>query len=193
MNSKVSIFISESIQWRAVMEALRSILLDCGLEEEVKWSKPCYTLAGKNIAVIQPFKNYCALLFMKGYLLEDKDNILVKTGENTRVGRQGRFTEVQDIYDSVNKLTSIIREAIEVEKSGKKEEKPEKIKPVLSKELSEEFEKDPLFDKAFKTLTPGRQRSWIFYFASAKQSSTRISRIEKSKKKIFEGKGYNEY
>jgi len=193
MNSKVSIFISESIQWRAVMEALRSILLDCGLEEEVKWSKPCYTLAGKNIAVIQPFKDYCALLFMKGYLLEDKDNILVKTGENTRVGRQGRFTEVQDIYDSVNKLTSIIREAIEFEKSGKKEEKPEKIKPVLSKELSEEFEKDPLFDKAFKTLTPGRQRSWIFYFASAKQSSTRISRIEKSKKKIFEGKGYNEY
>ena len=193
MNSKVSIFISESIQWRAVMEALRSILLDCGLEEEVKWSKPCYTLAGKNIAVIQPFKDYCALLFMKGYLLEDKDNILVKTGENTRVGRQARFTEVQDIYDSVNKLTSIIREAIEFEKSGKKEEKPEKIKPVLSKELSEEFEKDPLFDKAFKTLTPGRQRSWIFYFASAKQSSTRISRIEKSKKKIFEGKGYNEY
>jgi len=193
MNSKVSIFISESIQWRAEMEALRSILLDCGLDEEVKWSKPCYTLAGKNIAVIQPFKNYCALLFMKGYLLEDKDNILVKTGENTRVGRQARFTEVQDIYDSVNKLTSIIREAIEFEKSGKKEEKPEKIKPVLSKELSEEFEKDPLFDKAFKTLTPGRQRSWIFYFASAKQSSTRISRIEKSKKKIFEGKGYNEY
>lgn len=175
------------------MEALRSILLDCGLDEEVKWSKPCYTLAGKNIAVIQPFKDYCALLFMKGYLLEDKDNILVKTGENTRVGRQARFTEVQDIYDSVNKLTSIIREAIEFEKSGKKEEKPEKIKPVLSKELSEEFEKDPLFDKAFKTLTPGRQRSWIFYFASAKQSSTRISRIEKSKKKIFEGKGYNEY
>jgi len=193
MNSKVSIFISESIQWRAEMEALRSILLDCGLDEEVKWSKPCYTLAGKNIAVIQPFKDYCALLFMKGYLLEDKDNILVKTGENTRVGRQARFTEVQDIYDSVNKLTSIIREAIEFEKSGKKEEKPEKIKPVLSKELSEEFEKDPLFDKAFKTLTPGRQRSWIFYFASAKQSSTRISRIEKSKKKIFEGKGYNEY
>ena len=193
MNSKVSIFISESKQWRAEMEALRSILLDCGLEEEVKWSKPCYTLAGKNIAVIQPFKDYCALLFMKGYLLKDKDNILVKTGENTRVGRQARFTEVQDIYNSVNKLTSIIREAIEVEKSGKKEEKIEKSKPEFTKELTEEFEKDLLFDKAFNDLTPGRQRSWIFYFASAKQSSTCISRIEKSKKKIFEGKGYNEY
>ena len=193
MNSKVSIFISESKQWRAEMEALRSILLDCGLEEEVKWSKPCYTLAGKNIAVIQPFKDYCALLFMKGYLLKDKDNILVKTSENTRVGRQARFTEVQDIYNSVNKLSSIIREAIEVENSGKKEEKIEKSKPEFTKELTEEFEKDLLFDKAFKALIPGRQRSWIFYFASAKQSSTRISRIEKSKKKIFEGKGYNEY
>ena len=193
MNSKVSIFISESKQWRAEMEALRSILLDCGLEEEVKWSKPCYTLAGKNIAVIQPFKDYCALLFMKGYLLKDKDNILVKTSENTRVGRQARFTEVQDIYNSVNKLSSIIREAIEVENSGKKEEKIEKSKPEFTKELTEEFEKDLLFDKAFKALAPGRQRSWIFYFASAKQSSTRISRIEKSKKKIFEGKGYNEY
>lgn len=163
------------------------------MEEEVKWSKPCYTLAGKNIAVIQPFKDYCALLFMKGYLLKDKDNILVKTSENTRVGRQARFTEVQDIYNSVNKLSSIIREAIEVENSGKKEEKIEKSKPEFTKELTEEFEKDLLFDKAFKALTPGRQRSWIFYFASAKQSSTRISRIEKSKKKIFEGKGYNEY
>ncbi|MFZ1356948.1 MAG: DUF1801 domain-containing protein [Saprospiraceae bacterium] len=193
MNSKVSIFISESKQWRAEMEALRSILLDCGLEEEVKWSKPCYTLAGKNIAVIQPFKDYCALLFMKGYLLKDKDNILVKTSENTRVGRQARFTEVQDIYNSVNKLTSIIREAIEVEKSGKKEEKIEKSKPEFTKELTEEFEKDLLFDKAFNDLTPGRQLSWIFYFASAKQSSTCISRIEKCKKKIFEGKGYNEY
>ena len=193
MNSKVSIFISESKQWRAEMEALRSILLDCGVEEEVKWSKPCYTLAGKNIAVIQPFKDYCALLFMKGYLLKDKDNILVKTSENTRVGRQARFTEVQDIYNSVNKLSSIIREAIEVENSGKKEKKKKKSKPEFTKELTEEFEKDLLFDKAFKALTPGRQRSWIFYFASAKQSSTRISRIEKSKKKIFEGKGYNEY
>ncbi len=193
MNSKVSIFISEATQWIAEMEALRSILLDCGLDEEVKWSKPCYTLAGKNIAVIQPFKDYCALLFMKGYLLHDKDNILVKTGENTRVGRQARFTNVKDIYNSENKLRAIIREAIEVEKSGKKEEKPEKVKPELPKELSDEFEKDLVYGKAFNALTPGRQRSWVFYFASAKQSSTRISRIGKSKRKIFEGKGFNEY
>ena len=193
MNSKVSIFISEATQWIAEMEALRSILLDCGLDEEVKWSKPCYTLAGKNIAVIQPFKDYCALLFMKGYLLHDKDNILVKTGENTRVGRQARFTNVKDIYNSENKLRALIREAIEVEKSGKKEEKPEKVKHELPKELSDEFEKDLVYGKAFNALTPGRQRSWVFYFASAKQSSTRISRIGKSKRKIFEGKGFNEY
>ena len=104
MNSKVSIFISESKQWRAEMEALRSILLDCGLEEEVKWSKPCYTLAGKNIAVIQPFKDYCALLFMKGYLLKDKDNILVKTGENTNHNDQ---SITPDILRNTNNAVKI--------------------------------------------------------------------------------------
>jgi uncharacterized protein YdeI (YjbR/CyaY-like superfamily) len=120
MNTKVDAFLSRAPRWQEEMEKLRLIALDCGLTEELKWGKPCYTFEGKNIVVIQGFKNYCALLFMKGYLLNDPDGILVKTGENTVVGRQIRFTAVKEIVKLKTAVKAYIYQAIEVEKAGMK-------------------------------------------------------------------------
>ena len=188
---KVDTYIGKATQWRKEMEYLRTILLDCGLTEELKWGKPCYAYLHSNIVVIQAFKEYCALLFFKGVLLKDPDGILVKTGVNTRVGRQARFTNVRDIVKLEPVLKACIYEAIEVEKAGLKVNLKTKKEPV-PEEFQKKLNKTPALKTAFNALTPGRQRAYIIYFSAPKQSKTRESRIEKCMKQILSGKGLND-
>lgn len=172
------------------MEKLRTILLDCGLAEELKWGKPCYSFQNSNVVIIQPFKAYCALLFFKGVLLKDPGGILVKTGENTRVGRQIRLTSVREIVVPV--LKSYLHQAIEVEKAGLKVSAPNNAEIALPDELQKKLDENPALKAAFGALTPGRQRAYLYYFSAAKQSKTRESRIEKYARRILSGKGLND-
>lgn len=188
-NPKVDEYLSTVQNWPQEMERLRSILIDCNVEEELKWGKPCYTFEGKNIAIIQGFKAYAALLFFKGVLLKDPDSILIKTGENTEVGRQLRFTDVQTISDMEPSIRSYIAEAIEIEKAGLKLPPKKQTEIVVPEELQAKLAEDPAFKTAFEGLTPGRQRAYIRHFAEAKQAKTRIARIEKYAPKILAGKG----
>jgi uncharacterized protein YdeI (YjbR/CyaY-like superfamily) len=187
MNAKVDAYVVQARQWREVIEQLRTIALDCGLTEEFKWGKPCYSFEGTNIVVIQGFKAYCALLFMKGYLLSDPENVLIKTGENTKVGRQIRFATAEDVVALEPVLKAYIREAIQAEQSGLKVE-VDKTLPAPP-ELLDTFDEIPALKKAFDALTPGRQRAYIIYFSAPKQSQTRQLRIEKSIERILNGKG----
>lgn len=188
-NPKVDEYLSTVQNWPQEMERLRSILIDCNVEEELKWGKPCYTFEGKNIAIIQGFKAYAALLFFKGVLLKDPDSILIKTGENTEVGRQLRFTDVQTISDMEPSIRSYIAEAIEIEKAGLKLPPKKQTEIAVPEELQAKLTEDPAFKTAFEGLTPGRQRAYIRHFAEAKQAKTRIARIEKYAPKILAGKG----
>lgn len=188
-NPKVDEYLSTVQNWPQEMERLRSILIDCNVEEELKWGKPCYTFEGKNIAIIQGFKAYAALLFFKGILLKDPDSILIKTGENTEVGRQLRFTDVQTISDMEPSIRSYIAEAIEIEKAGLKLPPKKQTEIAVPEELQAKLAEDPAFKTAFEGLTPGRQRAYIRHFAEAKQAKTRIARIEKYVPKILAGKG----
>lgn len=190
MNTKVDAYVVQARQWREVIEELRTIALDCGLTEEFKWGKPCYSFEGTNIIVIQGFKAYCAVLFMKGYLLSDPENVLIKTGENTKVGRQIRFATAADVVALEPVLKAYIREAIQAEQSGLKVE-VDKSLPVPA-ELQATFDEIPALKTAFDALTPGRQRAYIIYFTASKQSQTRQLRIEKSIERILNGKGLND-
>ncbi len=188
MQSKVDDFLKNAVLWNKEMEALRKIVLSCNLDEDFKWNKPCYSLDGKNVLIIQGFKNYCAILFFKGALLKNSDGLLVKTGANTQVGRQARFVSVSEITKHRRALITCIKEAIDVEKSG--------VKPKVSSdsisipaELNTKMKNDPAFKKAFQKLTPGKQRGYIYYFSQAKQSATRTTRIEKYVPKILKGLG----
>lgn len=179
------------MMWEKETEKLRKIILDCGLNEAIKWGKPCFDYEGKNIVIIQGFKDYCALLFFKGALLTDPDGILVKTDENTQVGRQARFTTVKEITQVASILKACIYEAIEVERAGLKVDT--KKNPVnVPAELQQQFDKQPKFKKAFEALTPGRQKAYVFFFSGAKQSKTREARIEKYMPWILAGKGIND-
>lgn len=189
MNPKVDAFFKEAGQWRAEMAKLRRIILDCGLTEELKWSKPCYAFQGGNVVVIQPFKAYCALLFFKGTLLKDPKGILVKTGPNTRVGRQIRFTDVREIAKLEPVLKAYINQAIEVEKAGLKVELKDDEGIVIPEEFQKKLREDAALKTAFEALTPGRQRGYIFYFSQPKQSQTREARIEKCIPLIFDRMG----
>lgn len=190
MNTKVDAYVVQARQWREVIEELRTIALDCGLTEEFKWGKPCYSFEGTNIVVIQGFKAYCALLFMKGYLLSDPENVLIKTGENTKVGRQIRFATAADVVALEPVLKAYIREAIQAEQSGLKVE-VDKSLPAPA-ELQATFDEIPALKTAFDALTPGRQRAYIIYFTASKQSQTRQLRIEKNIERILNGKGLND-
>lgn len=189
MNPKVDAFLSKSKNWQDEMELLRTIILDCGLEEDLKWGKPCYAYQNANLAIIQPFKDYCALLFFNGALLNDPNNILVKPGENTQAGRQIRFTSLQELKKRKSTLKSYIYEAIEVEKAGLKAV----LKPTAEYPIPEEFQSKldavPALKKAFEALTSGRQRAYLMHFAAAKQSKTREARIESYLQRILSGKG----
>lgn len=192
MNPKVDVFLSEAEQWREEFEKLRRIVLDCGLTEELKWGKPCYSLQTGNIVLIHGFKEYCALLFMKDALLKDARGILVQQTENVQAARQIRFTHVREITGMEKTLKDYIREAIEVEKAGLKV----KLKKTADFTVPEEFQKKldeiPALKAAFDALTPGRQRAYLFYFSGAKQSKTRGSRVEKWMPQILKGKGLDD-
>jgi uncharacterized protein YdeI (YjbR/CyaY-like superfamily) len=190
-NPKVDAFIRQERKWRKESERLRMISLGCGLAEELKWGKPCYTFQESNVVIIQPFKEYCALMFFKGALLKDPKGILKRIGEHTQAARQARFTNVQEIAEVEPTLRAYIHEAIEAEKAGLKVILNKNPIPI-PKELQRKLDDTPALRAAFKALTPGRQRGYIFYFSTAKQSKTRESRIEKCRQRIFGGKGFNE-
>jgi uncharacterized protein YdeI (YjbR/CyaY-like superfamily) len=192
MNPKVDEFLSKAKKWKEEYETLRNIVLDCELTEEFKWMNPCYTFEKKNIVLIHGFKEYCALLFPKGALLQDSHGVLIQQTENVQGARQIRFTNVQEIIEKEAILKAYIYGAIEVEKAGLKVKvkKPEEL--IIPEELQHKFDEIPALKTAFEALTPGRQRAYILYFSTAKQSKTRESRIEKCMENILNGKGLND-
>jgi uncharacterized protein YdeI (YjbR/CyaY-like superfamily) len=190
-NPKVDAFLSGAREWREETAKLRMTCLGCGLTEELKWGKPCYTFQGSNVALIQGFKEYCALMFCKGALLKDPKGILKRIGEHTQAARQARFTNVREIVEVEPVLKAYIHEAIEAEKAGLKVIYKTDLVPI-PKELKYKLDDIPTLKKAFYALTPGRQRGYIFYFSAAKQSKTRESRIEKCMRQILSGKGLND-
>lgn len=191
-NPKVDAVLRRATKWREEFEALRAIVLECPLTEELKWYQPCYTFQGKNIVLIHGFKEYCALLFFKGVLLRDPKSILIQQTENVQAGRQVRFRNIREIIKMKPVLKSYIQEAIEVEKSGAKV----KLKKTSEYKVPEEFQKKldeiPALKNAFAALTPGRQRGYLFYFSQPKRTETRAARVEKCIKQIFNGKGLND-
>lgn len=191
MNANVDEFLNRAGQWQHVMEELRVILNDCGLHETIKWGKPCYTFEGSNIAIIQPFNDSCALMFFKGVLLNDPQEMLEKPGENSRIARRIPFTSVKEIVEKEPLLKSYIEEAIEVEKAGLEVEVEAKTEPIPD-EFQTKLDENPDLRAAFNDLTPGRQRGYLLYFSDAKQSKTRERRVEKYIDKILEGKGMRE-
>ena len=189
MNPKVDGYLRKAKKWQEEMEKLRRISLDCRLTEELKWGKPCYTFQKSNIVIIQGFKEFCALLFCKGALLNDAKGILKKFG--WQAARRIPFTGVREIVKMELILKAYIHEAIEVEKAGLKvnfKQNPEPIPEEFQNKLGE----SPALKTAFEALTPGRQRGYILYFSGAKQSKTRESRVEKCMRRILNGKGLND-
>jgi uncharacterized protein YdeI (YjbR/CyaY-like superfamily) len=192
MNLKVDQYIAKIKRWQKETETLRMILLSCDLTEDIKWGKPCYGVNGTNLFVIQGFKEYFALLFFKGILLKDPDNILVKTGENTRVGRQVRFQNVQQIIELESVLKEYIHQAIELEKAGIKVDPKQDAKLIFPEEFQARLDEDPNLQTAFSKLSPGRQKQYNMHFSAPKQSQTRQSRVEKAIPQILSGKGLND-
>lgn len=188
MNTEVEKFILNSKQWKEEINQLRAVILKTKLEENFKWRLPCYSYNENNVVIIQPFKSCLGLMFFKGTLLKDPKNILVDNGPNSQSAKRLEFRSVQEITKQGSLIKSYIKEAIAIEESGQKVEfkkKPE----VIPEELTKLFSKQPKLKKAFASLTPGRQRAYIFFFAGAKQSATRQARIEKYVPQILKGKG----
>jgi len=193
MNPKVDQFLSSQNRWKGEMTLMRDIILEIKeLDEDYKWMHPCYTLRGRNVVVIQQFKGYCALMFFKGALLKDPKGILVQMTENVQAGRQIRFTDTNQIRKNKSIIKAYIREAIEIEKSGKKIPLKKTSDYAVPEEFQKILEENSKVKKAFNSLTPGRQKGYLFYFSQAKQSKTRESRIEKYIPKILTGKGLND-
>jgi uncharacterized protein YdeI (YjbR/CyaY-like superfamily) len=192
MNPKVDKFISNAQQWQEEYKKLRMIVLDCGLTEELKWGVPCYTLQKSNIVLIHGFKDYCAILFVKGALLKDSKGILIQQTENVQAARQVRFTNVREIDETEPILKDYIYEAIEVEKAGLKVNYKKTEEYSIPEEFQNKLNEIPDLKAAFTALTPGRQRAYIFYFSQPKQSKTRESRVEKFIPQILSGKGLND-
>ena len=192
MNSKVDEFLNKVTKWHDELVQLRAIVLECQLTEELKWGVPCYTFQKANIVLIHGFKEYCALLFMKGALLNDSDGILIQQTENVQGGRQIRFTSLEQITEQEAILKAYIFEAIEVEKAGLKVA----LKPHADYDIPEEFQSkmdgDLALKTAFEGLTPGRQRAYILHFSGSKQAKTREARIENYTQRILMGKGLND-
>jgi uncharacterized protein YdeI (YjbR/CyaY-like superfamily) len=191
-NPQVDAFLRKAEAWRAEFEGLRAITLGCGLTEELRWGWPCYTLDEHNIVLIHGFKDYCALLFFKGALLNDPEGILIRQTENVQAGRQIRFTGVRQIEEMEDGIKSMIRQAIDVEKAGLKVEKKRTEEFSVPDEFRKRLEEDDKLHDSFYTLTPGRQRAYLLYFSSAKQSKTRESRIDKYVQPILDGKGLDD-
>lgn len=192
MNPKVDWFFKKETKWKEAYERLRMIALDLtshGLKEELKWGCPCYTFEGNNVVLIHGFKDYCAFLFHKGALLKDPKGILIQQTENVQAARQIRFTHIDQIVDMESVLKAYIKEAVKLEKAGVKVPLKKTSEFKMPEEFQNVLDKTPALKKAFKALTPGRQRGYLLYFSSAKHSKTRESRIEKCIPKILKGKG----
>ncbi len=191
-NPSVDFYFMKAGKWQHEMNLLRTIVLSCELTEVLKWGCPCYTVENGNVVIIHSFKEYCALLFVKGALLKDTNNILIQQTENVQAGRQIRFTDNNQIIKQERILKSYIKEATNIEKAGMKV----KLKTIDEYAVPEEFKivlnKNTALKKAFGQLTPGRQRAYLFYFAQAKQTKTRELRIEKCIPQILNGKGLND-
>ncbi|EEF62346.1 YdeI/OmpD-associated family protein [Pedosphaera parvula] len=192
MNPKVDFFFSKATQWQEEFEQLRTIVVGCGLTEELRWGKPCYTFQEKNIVLIHGFKEYCALLFMKGALLKDSKGILIQQTENVQAARQIRFTNVREIVKLQPILKAYIKEAIEVENAGLEVNYKKTAEFTMPEELQNKLNEIPALKTAFAALTPGRQRGYILYFSAAKQSKTREARVEKCMPQILKGKGLDD-
>src|SRR6187399_211236 len=192
INPKVDWFFAKDTQWQKEYEKLRKIILDCGLIEELKWGCPCYTFENTNIVLIHGFKEYCALLFFKGALLNDPNGILIQQTKNVQSARQIRFTNVREIVKMEKILKAYIYEAIEVERAGLKVKLKKTSEFKVPEEFQKKLDKMPALKKAFDALTPGRQRAYIFYFSQAKLAKTREARVEKYLKQIFNGKGLDD-
>jgi uncharacterized protein YdeI (YjbR/CyaY-like superfamily) len=192
MNPKVDWYFEKAKTWKKECEKLRKIVLGCDLTEELKWGQPCYVVEGKNIVLIHGFKEYCALLFMKGALLKDAKGVLIQQTENVQVGRQIRFTSVREIDAMEPILKAYIKEAIEVEKTGLKVEMKKTSEFAIAEEFQNKLKESMALKKAFTALTPGRQRGYLLYFSSAKQAKTREARVEKCVPGILKGKGLDD-
>lgn len=192
MNPKVDEFIRKANAWGSEMEQLRHLALECGLGEELKWKQPCYTYKNKNLLIISAFKDHCVLSFLKGVLLNDAEGLLVKPGENSQSVRFFKFTSAKEIDKKAATIKAYIYEAIEVEKAGLKVDLKESTNLTYSKELQDTLDKNPQFKAAFEALTPGRQRGYNMHFSAAKQSATRITRIESYTERILNGKGIHD-
>lgn len=188
MNPDVDRFLSNAAQWRQEMETLRRIALECGLEEDLKWGLPCYVHDGANVAIIQPFKETCGFMFFKGILLNDPDGMLHPPGVHSHAARRMDFKDAGQVTAMEGELRGFIAQAVEAEKRGVQVPPPDNRESAPA-ELEAAFENVPGLEEAFFDLTPGRQRGYIIHFSSAKQSSTRHSRIEKCIPKILDGKG----
>src|SRR5678815_3197263 len=184
MNPKVDFFFSKAKTWREEFEQLRTIVLDCGLTEELKWGCPCYTFDKRNIVLIHGFKEYCAVLFFKGALLNDVNGILIQQTKNVQSARQIRFTTIREIVKMERSLKAYIYEAIEVERAGLKVNYRKTTEFKIPEEFQNKLDKSSALKKAFDALTPGRQRAYIFHFSQPKQSKTRASRVEKYMQQI---------
>jgi uncharacterized protein YdeI (YjbR/CyaY-like superfamily) len=192
MNPKVDVYFSKAKKWQEELEKLRMIILGCQLTEELKWGKPGYTFQKSNIVIIIPLKEYCALMFCKGALLNDANGILMKPGENTQAGRWIKFSSVREIVEMETILKAYIHEAIEVEKTGLKVNFKKNTELIFPEEFQNKLDGNPALKTAFDALTPGRQRAYNLYFSAAKQSKTRELRVEKCVQKILNGKGLDD-
>jgi len=192
MSPKVEAYLSKAKKWQEEFEKLRMIILDCGLTEELKWGVPCYTFEKRNVVLIHGFKEYCALLFFKGALLNDGKSILIQQTKNVQAARQIRFTNVREIVRLKPILKAYIDEAIEVEKAGLKVNLKKTKEFIVPEEFQNRLAEVPGLKTAFAALTPGRQRAYLLHFSSPKQSKTRESRVEKCLQKILNGKGLND-
>ena len=189
-NPRVDAYVSRAKTWRGEIEKLRSILLGCGLDEDLKWGKPCFSFDGNNVAIIQPFKGHCALMFFKGALLQDTHGLLRSQGENTQSALRLEFTSEAEVKKTA--VTSYVKQAIAVAKAGLKVEFKARHALELPDELTEFLQRDRRLANAFYALTPGRQRGYVMHFTGAKQSQTRTARIEKCIPRILAGLGMND-
>ena len=189
MNPKVDFYFNKDKKWQEEIKRLRTIVLGCGLVEELKWGCPCYVLQKTNIVLIHDFKDYCALLFFKGSLLKDTEGILIQQTRNVQVARQIRFTSVQEITRMKSTIKAYIFQAIEVEKAGVKPKLKKTTEFSMPDEFKMKLDKNAALKKAFHSLTPGRQRGYLLYFSAAKQAKTREARVEKYIRPILDGKG----
>lgn len=191
-NPAVDWYFDKNEQWQAEITQLRKLVLDCGLIEELKWGCPCYTFQNSNVVLIHVFKEYCALLFFKGALLQDTHSLLIRQTENVQSARQIRFTDTKEIVTQASALKAYIYEAIAVEEAGLKVTLKKTEDYPVPEELRQKMKELPALKIAFEALTPGRQRAYLFHFGQAKQTKTRIDRIEKYLQHILDGKGLND-